>query len=138
MKELKINPENLHVAEVYLRTLNVEDTAQALSLPREDVAKVLKKKEVKSFLDTVYSEQGYRNKHKLGQLLDSLIDKKMEELEDADIGSSKDIADLISLAHKMSLENRKQDEVKDATPSTQINVQNNYDSLVERIIKATD
>lgn len=140
MKELKINPENLHIAEVYLRTLDAQETADALSLPRETVTKALNKREVKSFLDTVYREQGYRNKHKLGKLMDSLIDKKLEELEDADISSSKDIADLVALSHKMSLENRKLDieAGKEGTPSTQINVQNNYDSLVERIIKASD
>ena len=141
MKELKINAEHLDIAEVYLRTLDIADTAQALDISKERVTKTLNKREVKSFLSTIYQEAGYRNKHKLGDLMDSLIDKKLEELEDADIGSSKDITDLVALAHKMSIENKKLDieleKVKSQGPSTQINVQNNYDSLVDRIMKAT-
>ena len=135
MKELKIAPENLEVAEAYLTTLSIQEVSQVLDLPTDKVASILKKREVKSFLDTVYQDVGYRNRNKLGNLMDTLIDKKLEELEEADTGSSKDIADLVLLAHKMALENKKLD--IETTPSTQVNIQqNNYDSLVERILKA--
>jgi len=142
MKELKIAPEHLLVAETYLQTLNISETAQALGVTDDKIAQTLKKKEVKTFLDVIYADVGYRNKHRLGDLMDTLIEKKLEELEDADIGSSKDIADLVALSHKISLENKKMDieliKAENQGPSTQINVQHNYDSLVERIIKASD
>ena len=142
MKELTISPENLNIAEVYLKTLNIEDTAYALDISKETVTIALQKREVKSFLSTIYAEAGYRNKHKLGDLMDTIIDKKLEELEDADIGSSKDITELIALSHKMSVENKKLEiEMIKAiyiVPSTQIKLQNNYDSLVERILKVSE
>ena len=141
MKSLTIAPENLSVAEAYLETLSIDATSQALQIPKDQVVNILKKKEVKTFLDTIYQDVGYRNKNKLGTLMDTLIEKKMEELEDADIGSSKDILDLIALQHKMALENKKLDleliKAENQAPSTQINVQQNYTALVERIIGAT-
>ena len=141
MNKLKITPESLNIAEVYLSTLDIDKTADALDVSRVRVAEVLKEKEVKTFLDTVYQEVGYRNKHKLGKLMDDLIDKKLEELEDADISSSKDITELLALQHKMTIENKRLDieliKAQNAGPSTQINLQtNNYDSLVDRILKA--
>jgi hypothetical protein len=39
--------------------------------------------------------------------MDSIIDKKMEELEEAEIGSSKDILDILTVAHKMRMEEMK-------------------------------
>jgi len=141
VKELQINPENLLIAEVYLSSLDINQTALQLDIPVETVTKALSKKEVKSFLGTIYAEAGYRNKHRLGALMDNLIEKKLEELEDADIGSSKDITELISLAHKMAIDNKKLEieleKAKNEGPKTQLNVQNNYSGLVERIMGAT-
>jgi uncharacterized pyridoxal phosphate-containing UPF0001 family protein len=37
-------------------------------------------------------------------VMDTLIQKKLKELDEADIGSSKDIADLLALSHKMTME----------------------------------
>jgi len=141
MNKLKLAPENLEVANIYLSTLDVEATANALDISQVKVTEILKEKEVKTFLDTVCQEVGYRNKHKLGKLMDDLIDKKLEELEDADISSSKDITELLALQHKMTIENKRLDieliKAQNAGPSTQINLQtNNYDSLVDRILKA--
>ena len=141
MKQLCISPEALLIAETYLETLNIGATALALSLPKDQVVDAMKKAEVKSFLDVVYQDVGYRNKHRLGSLMDNLIDKKLEEMEDAGLESSnKDIADLIALQHKMSIENKKLDlelvKAQNQVPSTQINVQKNYNSLVERILTA--
>lgn len=76
--------------------------------------------------------------------LDELIDKKWEELEEAEIGSNKDIADLLSLAHKMRMDMSNQlqrDTLRDA-PTTQSNTQVNvygegsYGKLMEKLINA--
>ena len=50
------------------------------------------------FLDT-----GYRTVSKLGQALDTLIEKT-EEVEESEIYSNKDLADLYALAHKMRMD----------------------------------
>lgn len=99
-----ISPELLTIADTYLRCNSIEDTASALSVPRDRVVQILNQREVKQYIDTVYMDYGFRNRFKLAGALDKLIEKKMQELEEADIGSSKDIADLIHLAHKMRMD----------------------------------
>lgn len=99
-----ISPELLSVADTYLKCNNIEDTATALDIPRERVVQILNKREVKQYIDTVFMDYGFRNKFKIASALDKIIEKKMEELEEAEIGSSKDIAELLQMAHKMRMD----------------------------------
>ncbi|NDF92803.1 MAG: hypothetical protein EB115_12695 [Betaproteobacteria bacterium] len=77
--------------------------------------------------------------------MDALIQQKFQELEESGVGSSKDIAELLSLSHKMSmdlldreiqLEKLKQG----AGPQKQVNVQINetdgskYGQLIHKLI----
>jgi len=106
-KEECISPEGLEVAEAYLRTWDVNETAALLDMPLHLVAACLKTREVKKYVDTVFMDVGYRNKHKLGSVLDKVIELKMEEMEDAEIGSNKDITEVLALAHKFRMDELK-------------------------------
>jgi hypothetical protein len=74
-----------------------------------------------------------------------IIELKMEELEEAEIGSSKDIAELLQMAHKMRMEEIKamQNENKEAGKVVVNNTTNapagtfgeNYDSLLGKLMK---
>ena len=86
-----INPEGLELANCYLRTLDIEETARELQISPELVTDLLEKKEVKRYIDKVFIEQGYRNKFRLGALLDKIIDSKIAEAEETDIYSNKDL-----------------------------------------------
>jgi hypothetical protein len=140
--ELKINPEGLEIANKYLETQSVEETARAMYISEEAVTNVLNKTEVKRYIDSVYLDLGYRNRFKLGNLLDRIIDAKLEECEETEIYTNKDLVDLITLAHKMRMEELKHQ--KDTTTiRNQTNVQINesnpfgggkYGELMEKLV----
>lgn len=99
------------------------ETADALAVSPDRVAQILDKREVKSYIDQVYLDQGYRNRSKLAGLLDRVIDAKVEEAEETELYSEKDLADLIKLAHQMRMDEAKLQ--KESAPRVQVNQQNN-------------
>jgi 16S rRNA G966 N2-methylase RsmD len=143
----KIAPEALAVAEKYLASMNIQETALALQISEEEVTSYLSKREVKRYVDTVFLDVGYRNRFKLAATLDGIIDQKLEELDESEMGSNKDIADLLALAHKMRMDEIKaQTELVKAEQSqvkTQTNVQinetpfgtGNYGELMQKLLK---
>ena len=106
-KEIEISPEGLEVAEAYLLTNSVEGAADVLNMPAHLITKQLNKREVKKYIDTVYMDLGYRNRHKLGEALDNQIDLKLEEMQESEMASEKDISDLLALAHKFRMDEMK-------------------------------
>ena len=140
--EIRVSPEAMEVATMYLETASIEDTAAALGIDKEQVTYYLGKKEVKRFVDTVFLDQGYFSRHKLQDAMTKIIELKMQELEEAEIGSTKDIADLVVMAHKMRMDEIKamQNETKDT--GTKVLVANgagafgnNYDDLMGKLMK---
>lgn len=108
-----VSPEALQIANTYLKTTSVAETAKQLALPEDEVSRYLNQREVKKYVDTVFLDVGYRNRFRLASTLDDIIEKKLEELDEADMTSNKDIADLLQMAHKMRM-----DEMKAQTEST--------------------
>ena len=47
---------------------------------------------------------GYRNKNNIASLLDEMIQSKLEEAQESGVYSSKDLADLLQMAHKMRMD----------------------------------
>ena len=139
--EIRISPEALEVATTYLECADRKVTAEVLGINIEQVNYILNKKEVKRFVDNVFLDQGYLNRHKLQATMTNLIEKKLEELEEADVGSSKDILDLIQAAHKMRMEEIKAMaalETSQKSPGV-VNIKgtaqfgNNYSSLLSKL-----
>lgn len=125
MDLIKISPEHITVANSYLTTGSITSTANELSIPPDRVAEILDKREVRSYVDQVFLDQGYRNRSKLADLLDRVIDSKVEEAEESGIYSNKDLAELIDMAHKHRMAELKHQ--KTEVPTTQVNAQvNNY------------
>ena len=124
----KMSPEALVIANNYLMTNDIGQTANALNIGRDKVTQYLNKREVKRYIDAIFLEQGYFNRSKIAQAMTDLIEKKLEELEEADMSSTKDIADLLQMAHKMRIEELKliQAENKDNKVVHQTNVQQNF------------
>lgn len=131
----RISPEGFDIANAWLQYGTIAETANALQVSESSVVTALKEPTIKSYLDSVYLDMGYRNRNKLGALLDKIIDMKIQEAEDSEMWTSKDIIDLITLAHKMRM-----DEIKATTnTSTTVNVANfnegsNYGKLMEKLI----
>lgn len=146
----RISPEGLEVANSYLVTNSIKLTSKELNMPPEMVADQLHQPLVKRYIDTVFMDTGYRNKTKLANTLDEVIDTKLEEMKEAEISSSKDISDLLAQAHKLRMDELKlQVEVIKAENAlrqkqesgTTVNIQDNslggsnYGELMKQLLK---
>jgi len=104
---MAMSPEGYTVAAAYLSAGTAALAARSLKMDTIEFSKHLRDPKVKAYIDQAYLDSGYRNRVALGKVMDSIIDKKMEELEEAEIGSSKDILDIMQVAHKMRMEEMK-------------------------------
>ena len=143
----KMSPEGLEIANAYLELGNLPSVCARPGVDENTVQEYLGKREVKQYIDQVYLDTGYRNRFKLANTLDDLIDKKLEESEESQIYTNKDLADLIQMAHKMrmdeikamaELEKAKASNIKNQT-NVQINSelpfgQGNYGKLMEKLL----
>ena len=140
---VQISPEALEVANCYLVSQSHVKVAEELSIPETTVLAYLDRVEVKRYIDQVFFDQGFNNRFMLRKAMDTLISRKFQELDDADVGSSKDIADLLALSHKMTMEQLDRqitlEKLKDRTPTTQTNIQindlSNHQKLLERLLQ---
>ena len=145
--EYGISPESLEIAKTYLACNDTSETALVLGITTEKVSYYLRKPEIKRFIDTIFMEQGYMNRGKMQEVMDKLFEIKMEEMEDSEMGTSKDILDLMTLQHKMRMDeiaaeakaNGGNTIVKNQTNIQQNNGASfgpNYDSLLDNLNKA--
>ena len=143
-----MSPEGLEIANAYLELGNTSAVCRRLGVDESTVQEFLGKREIKQYIDQVYLDTGYRNRFKLANALDDIIERKMEEAEESEIYTSKDLADLLQMAHKMrmdelkaqaELEKAKSSSIKNQT-NVQINSempfgQGNYGKLMEKLLK---
>tara|TARA_S200002703_G_scaffold119793_1_gene105551 strand:- start:70 stop:528 length:459 start_codon:yes stop_codon:yes gene_type:complete len=143
-----ISPEGMEVANTYLQYGNIRGVVDSLGVPEYKVAEILNKREVKKYIDTVYLDMGYRNRGNIASVLDEMIQSKLEEAQETGVYSSKDLADLLQMAHKMRMDEIKaQTELEKASTAavrSQTNVQinegipfgqGNYGKLMEKLMK---
>ena len=144
----KMSPEGLEIANTYLEHGSIPAAATALAITEDTVSEALNKREIRQYIDTVYLDTGYRNRFKLSETLDLLIEKKLEEADETEIYTNKDMADLLQLAHKMRMDEMKaQTELEKARAGTiknQVNIQDNsgvpfgqgnYGNLLKKLLK---
>jgi molybdenum cofactor biosynthesis enzyme len=148
-KELTtISPEGLEIANSYLQFGNIRGVCDYLQVPEQQVVEVLNKREVKKYIDTVYLDMGYRNKNNIATVLDEMIASKLDEAQESGMYSSKDLADLLQMAHKMRMDEIKAqadlEKAQSSTVKNQTNVQineavpfgqGNYGKLMEKLLK---
>ena len=144
----KMSPEGLEIANSYLEHGSIPAVASKLRVSQNEVSEILNKREIKQYIDTVFLDTGYRNRFKLAETLDMLIEKKLEESEETQMYTNKDMADLIQMAHKMRMEEIKaqteMEKAKAMTVKTQVNIQDNsgmpfgqgnYGELIKKLMK---
>jgi hypothetical protein len=143
---LSIAPEALEVANSYLQYQSIQKVAEELGISTELVTQELNRREVRAYIDSVFLDLGFNNRFQIRSAMDALIKQKFIELEEAGIGSSKDIADLLALSHKMTMEQLdrqiKLEEIKNKNINSQVNVQVNefgnntkYGNLISQLLK---
>jgi hypothetical protein len=144
---LNIAPEALEVANCYLQLQDSKKVADELDLPATLVTEILSRREVKSYIDHVFMDTGFNNRFLMRDAMDSLIKQKFQELHESQTGSTKDIAELLQISHKMSMDlldrEIQLEKLRQGPggPSKQVNVQINegldgskYSQLVSRLI----
>lgn len=147
-----ISPEGLNVAEAYLMAgQDRKQTAGILGMSMDTLDAMLEKREVRNYIDNIFFESGFRNREKLFGVMDVIIEKKLEELEESGMGSSADILEIMKTFHKMKMDEYKmriefmKAENSSKGPTNQTNIQNNiqlpgsndsaYMTLLENIAK---
>lgn len=145
-----ISPEGYEIATTYLQTQSIEETAQKLGIDTIQVTQFLEKAEVKNYINEMYISSGFRSRFKLAEVMDSLINKKLEELNEAEIGSSKDILEILQFAHKMRIDEinamAKLESSRKESPKQQTNIQinanpygdSNYGKLLDSLLHVED
>jgi hypothetical protein len=137
MTQVALTPECLDIANAYLLYGSAKDTAEQLGIPEHQVIQLLERGDVKDYITGVYLDRGYRNRHKLGSVLDRMIDSKLEEAEESGIYTSKDLLELLQFAHKMRM-----DELKNENTGPTVNIANfgqgNYGQLMEKLLNNGD
>ena len=142
---LKISPEALEIANCYLQLQDARQVAHELGIDTELVTTTLARKEVRGYIDQVFFDTGYNNRFLMRRAVDAIIQQKFAELEESGVGSSKDIADLLALSHKMSMDlldrEIQLEKIRQGTgPQRLVNVQINetdgskYGQLIHKLI----
>jgi hypothetical protein len=141
---LQISPEALEVANCYLQEQDTTKVATILGTSPELVAQILARREVKAYVDQVFFDMGFNNRFKMRKAMDAIISKKFQELDEAGVGSGKDILEILALSHKMTMETLDKqlqlEKLRESNVRTQTNIQindggSNYSNLIERLIK---
>lgn len=141
---LIISPEALEVANCYLQEQDTTKVALILGTSPELVAQILARREVKAYVDQVFFDMGFNNRFKMRKAMDAIISKKFQELDEAGVGSGKDILEILALSHKMTMETLDKqlqlEKLRESNIKTQTNIQindggSNYSNLIERLIK---
>jgi hypothetical protein len=144
----RISPEGLEIANAYLELGSIPSVCSRLKIGEGKVSEYLAKREVKAYVDQVYLDTGYRNRFKLAETLDLLIDKKLDEADESEVYTSKDLADLVGLAHKIRMDELKAqtelEKAKAMSIKSQTNVQinsgempfgqGNYGELMKKLL----
>ena len=142
---LTISPEALQVANCYLTTQSAQAVAENLDIELELVTTILARREVKAYIDQVFFDTGFNNRFRMRDAMDQIIQKKFQELDEADVGSGKDILEILALSHKMTMETLDRqlqlEKLKSSNLRTQTNIQineggSNYHTLIERLVKS--
>lgn len=127
-----MSPEGMDVIEAYVQCgSDVPSAARSLGMSEIAFRDIMNRSEVKNYLNDIFMESGFRNRDRLFGVLDEVIKRKLEELEETGMGSDQDIMDILWKAHKMKMEEMKMmvelEKVKAAarTPANQTNIQNN-------------
>jgi len=141
---LSISPEALEVANCYLTNNSAQLVSEDLGIPLDRVCEILARSEVRGYIDRVFFDSGYNNRFLMRRAMDAIIKQKFEEIAEAGVGSGKDIADLLQLSHKMSMdlldrEIQLQKLRTESAPTKQVNVQINddgtkYSQLIHKLI----
>lgn len=125
-----LDPVMLALANDYLSGKGIDELADEYGISEDRVTSVIEKKEVKNYIDSVFATQGYLNRIKRINLINAVIDQKIQEAVETGIYSKKDLLDWMK--HLQEVETG----LKPKTQGPQVAVQiNNYDKLMRDLME---
>jgi len=124
-----LDPVVLAVANDYLSGKSISTLAEEYGISEDRVTSVIEKKEVKSYIDSVFATQGYLNRVKRVALINRVIDQKLEEAMETGIYSKKDLLDWMK--HLQDVETNLKPKKDGPAVAVQIN---NYDRLMKDLM----
>lgn len=129
------SPEGLELAESYLTHGSAKGVSEDMGLPVEVVAKELQKPEIRTYINQVFLEAGFRNRNQFFGLLDHMINEKLKESEETGMVTDEDLLTVLEKVHKMKMaEMAMEIKMMEAQakingtnkPVQQTNIQNNF------------
>ena len=125
-----LDPVMLALANDYLSGKSILEIADEYGITEDRVTSVIEQKEVKNYVDSVFATQGYLNRIKRINLINSVIDQKIQEAVETGIYSKKDLLDWMK--HLQEVETS----LKPKQTGPQVAVQiNNYDKLMKDLME---
>lgn len=125
-----LDPVMLALANDYLSGKGIDELADEYGITEDRVTSVIEKKEVKNYIDSVFATQGYLNRIKRINLINAVIDQKIQEAVETGIYSKKDLLDWMK--HLQEVETG----LKPKQTGPQVAVQiNNYDKLMRDLME---
>lgn len=125
-----LDPVMLALANDYLSGKSIHAIAEEYGISEDRVTSVLEKREIKAYVDGVFATQGYLNRIKRIDLINRVIDSKLEEALETGIYSKKDLLDWMK--HLQEIENAAKPKERGPAVAVQIN---NYDKLMKDLLE---
>jgi CHAT domain-containing protein len=136
---VEISPEALELANHYLQTQNIDEVCNTMGVTQSYALNILNRREVKAYIDHVFMDCGFNNRILMRRAMDAILRRKFQDMEEMDVGSEKDILDIMKVSHQMTMdildrqikleqirmEKREKEKVK---PTSQVNLQINDNS----------
>jgi len=127
----KLDPVYLSIANDSLAGKDVSAIAKEYDISPDLVTTVLDKKEVQNYINGVILNQGYLNRSKRLQVINKVIEHKLEEALETGVYSKKDLLDW--LKHLNDVETNIKPK-KEQGPGVAIQI-NNYDKLMNDLFE---
>lgn len=128
-----LDPVLLAIANDYLAGNSIPDIASDYGISTDRVTAVIEKREVKTYIDNTFATQGYLNRAKRLDIINKVIEAKLEEALESGVYSKKDLLDWMKHAHDLESAIKP----KENKNGTMIQI-NNYDGFMEKILRVSD
>jgi hypothetical protein len=126
----QLDPLVLAVANEYLSGKSISEIAENFNLTMDRVSAICEHGDVKAYVNSVYLSQGYLNRTRRLQLIERVIEAKLQEALETGVYSKRDLLDWMKMLHDMEALARP----KDKGPAVAVQI-NNYDSLMKDLLK---
>jgi hypothetical protein len=125
-----LDPVMLALANDYLSGRSISDIAYEYDISEDRVTAVLEKREVRSYIDGVFATQGYLNRVKRMQVINAVIEQKLQEALETGIYSKKDLLDWMKHLNEVEATVKP----KQNGPAVAVQI-NNYDRLMKDLLE---